>query len=135
MKSFKDYLEGGVVKRRFDNKSKALKEESMNKFFFLEQTAALLSEQNANTFVELTYDAIMLLLRAKLSEAGYKAQGLGAHEAEIAFFEDALEKKELAMLDKLRYYRNGSVYYGEKLTEGYAKKVIAFAKEIKEKLV
>ncbi|MBR9702927.1 hypothetical protein GOV10_02745 [Candidatus Woesearchaeota archaeon] len=134
MKPFKEYVDEGIVKRSYGHKSQALREESMNKFLFLEQIEYLLSEQNTNTFVELIYDAIMLRIRARLSEAGYKAQGLGAHEAEISFLENKLEKNEINVLDKLRYFRNGSVYYGKKMKKEYAKKVMTFAKEIKEKI-
>jgi len=72
----------------------------------------------------------MFLVRAKIILDGYYASGQGAHEAEISYLKILnFNETDIQFLDKMRYYRNGMLYYGVKLDKEYAKKVIEFTKK------
>lgn len=58
---------------------------------------------------------------------GYNASGKGAHEAEVSYLRILKFKEtEIQFFDKLRFFRNGMVYYGTSLDKEYAEKVIEF---------
>ena len=77
----------------------------------------------------------MFLIRAKMILDGYYASGKGAHEAEISYLRIlSFNENNIQFLDKMRYYRNGMLYYGTTLDKEYAKKVIKLSKEIYFKL-
>ena len=67
---------------------------------------------------------------------GYYASGQGAHEAEVSFSRNFLKKEnDIKFLNKLRYFRNGMIYYGTLLDIEYAQKVFSFTKRIYGELI
>ncbi|MBI2664883.1 hypothetical protein HYX10_06110 [Candidatus Woesearchaeota archaeon] len=88
-------------------------------------------DENANDYVEYCYNIIMFLVRAKMLQQGYASSGQGAHEAEVAFARNmGFGESELQLLDQLRYFRNGILYYGKRFDEGYAKKIVEFTEKV-----
>ena len=77
----------------------------------------------------------MLLIRGKLYVKGYNSGGQGAHEAEVSYLVIlGFNDNEVQFMDKLRYFRNGILYYGTTLDSEYAEKVIQFTKKIYPRL-
>jgi hypothetical protein len=67
--------------------------------------------------------------------AGLKASGKGAHEAEVAYLQVLnFNEADIEFMNALRYFRNKIKYYGKSLTKEYAEKVIDFMEEIYFKL-
>jgi len=61
---------------------------------------------------------------------GYNASGFGAHEAEVAYLRIlGYSETEIQFVDRLRYFRNGMLYYGTILDQEYAQIVIKFTKK------
>ncbi|MEK6912683.1 MAG: hypothetical protein AABX26_01865 [Nanoarchaeota archaeon] len=78
----------------------------------------------------------MELIRAKMLLDGYSASGFDAHKAEIAYLKILnFEYKDTEFLDKMRFFRNGMMYYGTILDKEYAEKVVEFTKKIHKKLL
>ena len=95
-----------------------------------------ITENNANSIIKLCYDVIMELVRAKMIEEGYNATGQGAHEAEVAYARIlGFAETDVRFLDKIRYYRNGILYYGKEVDEEYAIQVITFTERVHPKLL
>ena len=139
IKDFDEYVKIGTVKKVKENKQRAesLIIESERKIKSLEERLEKIGirDDNANDYVEYCYDIIMLLIRAKLYENGYNASGVSAHAAEVSYLHVlGFEDKDIAFLDKIRYFRNGMLYYGTILDKEYAEKVVIFAKKFYEKL-
>ncbi|PIO04760.1 hypothetical protein COT47_07605 [Candidatus Woesearchaeota archaeon CG08_land_8_20_14_0_20_43_7] len=87
-------------------------------------------DKTANLFVKSCYDIVMELIRARMLLDGLNASGKGAHEAEVSYTRKfGFKETDVQFLDKLRYYRNGTVYYGKILDMEYAQKVIEFTKK------
>ena len=131
LKKFEEYIDQGIMRNVSINKerAKSLLLESERKFNSLKERTEKLSvkDDNANDYIEYCYDLPMHLVRAKLYCAGYCASGQGAHEAEVSYLIKLdFSEKELRFMDQLRYFRNGILYYGTRLDEEYAKKVIEF---------
>lgn len=77
----------------------------------------------------------MYLLRAKLYLKGYSSSGQGVHEAEVSYMTIIeFDGKDVQFMDKIRYFRNGILYYGTSLDAEYAGKCIEFTKRIATKL-
>ena len=77
----------------------------------------------------------MELIRAKMLLKGYNTSGLGAHEAEVSYLRVlGFNENDVQFADRLRYFRNGMLYYGTILDEEYAKKVLEFTKKIYSRL-
>ena len=72
----------------------------------------------------------MEIIRAKMLLDGYSASGFDAHKAEIMYLKNlGFEEKDVLFADKMRYFRNGMLYYGTILDKEYAEKVIEFTKK------
>ena len=131
LKKFNYYLNEGIIKKHRTDmlRAKSLIEEAgKRKLFLNEMTNKIgISEENANYFVEHSYDVIMELIRAKLLIDGFKSIGLYAHEAEVAYLRDInFSETDVIFIDELRYFRNGIIYYGKKLNKKYAEIVVDF---------
>ena len=62
-------------------------------------------------------------------------EGYSAHEAEVAYLKKLnFSENEAEFMDKLRYFRNGILYYGKIFNTEYAEKVMAFMDRIVPKL-
>lgn len=130
---FQEYLKKGIVRRMSPDKerAKSLMGESERKLRSLKEKVEKLGvyDENANDYVEYCYDTLMLMVRALMYSRGYNSSGYGAHEAEINFLgEIGFSRQDIEFLDKLRYYRNGILYYGTSFDAEYALKVIKFTK-------
>jgi len=139
IKDFHEFIQNQTVRKIKPDRerAKSLIKESERKIKVLNRQVKALGIDNelANEYVLQCYDCLMFLIRAKMIIDGYYASGKGAHEAEVSYlrvldFEDSI----IEFLDKMRYYRNGMLYYGTNLDGEYAKKVIEFTKKINKRI-
>ncbi len=138
-RSFEEFLKEGAVKRHRPDlpRARSLLEEAGNrKVFLMEMLNKIkISDSNANYFVETVYDILMESIRAKMLLDGFKASGIAAHEAEVAYLRDlGFSEAEVRFANELRYFRNGIVYYGKKLDADYARKCTDFIERLYQKL-
>ncbi|HJX05639.1 MAG TPA: hypothetical protein VJ461_02935 [Candidatus Nanoarchaeia archaeon] len=133
LKRFEEFLESGAVKKQAPNKQRALSiiEEIEGKKRFLETSLAAIpqEEMNANFIVDTCYDIMIELIRAKMLLDGFNAGP--SHEAEVSYMDRlGFTQAEMRIMDEIRYYRNGTKYYGTILTKQYAEKTLRFMKKI-----
>ena len=131
IKDFEEFIKNNTVKKQSPDKSRAefLIKESENSYNnLLELIKRInLTDGTANLFIKQCYDILMELIRAKMLREGYNASGHGAHEAEVSYLRlIGFKETEVQFFDKLRFFRNGIVYYGKNLDKEYAEKVIKF---------
>ena len=139
IKTFEEYIEEGIVKKVTPDfqRAESLIKESGKKYLFLQKmiNSIGIEEDYANEYIEYCYNIIMFLIRAEMLKKGFSSSGKGAHEAEVSFAKQlGLSDDELQILDKLRYFRNGILYYGKQFDKEYAKKIIEFTKKIKNEI-
>ena len=139
IKNFSEYLTEGVVKRVKPNfeRASSLVKTAERQFHSLDENIKKvgIKDENANDYIEYCYDALMILIRAKMLLAGYNASGFGAHEAEVSYLRNlGFKEQEVQFADKMRFFRNGMLYYGTILDKEYAEKVIEFTKRVYFKL-
>ena len=135
LKSFDEFLIVGIVKKQSPNKSKAkfLVQETEVSFEGLNERLDKMgiNNKNANSIVKDCYDILMGLIRARMCLDGYKSVGAGAHEAEVAYMKILkINQKDVDFINQIRYFRNGTIYYGTILDEVYAQKVVDFTKRM-----
>ena len=135
MRKFDEYIKEGIIRNVSSNaeRAKDLRKEAARKFAALNEKVEKLGvrDDNANDYVEYCYDLIMALIRAKLFLKGYLSNGQGAHEAEVSYLEKLeFSESDVNFTDKLRYFRNGILYYGKQFDSEYANKVIGFTKKV-----
>jgi len=136
MKSFREFLEQGMIRKTSPNESRArsLVNEAESKKSFMESVIKSMSREKfyPNFIVETCYDIIMELIRARMFLDGFKSE---SHEAEVSYMvELGLSNYEVRFTDELRYFRNGIKYYGRMLDMEYADKVLLFLNNIYSKL-
>ncbi len=139
IKKFDEFIKKGIVRKTNVNldRARSLIIESERKMNSLKERLEKIGikNENANDYVEYSYDILMLLIRAKLYSEEYNASGLGAHEAEVSYMRIlGFDEKEVQFVDQMRYFRNGILYYGTILDKEYAEKVVEFTKKIYHKL-
>jgi len=127
MKDFKEFLRVGEARRQRPNidRAKSLITEATQKKAYLELTIKTIpkGKRNPNVIAEQCYDIIMEILRAKMFLDGYTAGN--SHEAEVSYMKIlGFNESETRYMDELRYYRNGTKYYGTILNIEYANKII-----------
>ncbi len=137
--SFNEFIKQNIVKKQSPDKSRAefLIKEAENSYKLLSELIdkIKLEDKNANMFIKSCYDILMELVRAKMLLEGYNASGFGAHEAEISYLRVlGFNENDVQFADKIRFFRNGMLYYGTIMDKVYAKKVIEFTKRIYSKL-
>lgn len=130
---FDEFVKENVVKKQPPNKYRAISlvEEAKQKKKFLERTLKSIpaDEMNANVIIEISYDIILELLRAKMFLAGYNS--INSHEAEVSYMRVlGFSEHDVIFTDELRYYRNGIKYYGKKFTMEYANKVVQYLERV-----
>ena len=135
VKQFNDYIKEGIVKIQTPDRSRAsyLLEESKKSYEFLCKKISVfgVSDETANDLLKSSYDIIMELIRAKMLLQGHNATGQGAHEAEVAFLRKLnFKEKDVQFANQMRYFRNGTLYYGTIIDKEYAQKVIEFTRKI-----
>lgn len=139
VKNFDEFIKNGIVKKVKPNPSRIndLNAKAEKKKESLQERIDKieLTEGNAEDYIESCYDIIMLFIRAKMHSNGYKASGLGAHEAEVSYLRNlSFSEGDIQFADQLRYFRNGMLYYGTTLDKEYAQKVLEFFNQIYPKL-
>ena len=140
VRNFEEFLEEGVARKITPDKQRAenLRHEAGRKFEQLQKSIKLMNidDDNANDYLEDCYNIIMFLIRASMFDEGYSSSGQGAHEAEVAFTRKIdFKDSELQLLDQLRYFRNGILYYGKRFDKEYAEKIVKFTELIFKKFV
>jgi len=135
MKLFEEYLEEGIVKTQSPDisRARALFKEAGESYdvlkIFIEKVGV--NDQNANHIVKNAYDIVMELIRGKMFLDGFASSGKGAHEAEVVYTKRiGFSESEAEFLDKLRYFRNGILYYGKDFDAEYGRKVLLFLEKI-----
>ena len=139
LNSFEEYLKEGIARKvTIDTeRAESLILEAERRFNYLHKkvTKMGVDQDNANDYVEHCYDLLSFLVRAKMYREGYSSSGPGAHEAEMAFARNmGCSEREVQFLNELRFFRNGILYYGRRMDQEYAQKVIAFTKNTYGKL-
>jgi hypothetical protein len=139
LKNFEEFLRDGTVRKISPDtlRAKSLVEEAerRNKFLGELLEKIRMNDENANYFIESSYDILISLIRAKLLSEGFSSSGKGAHEAEVSFMRKlGFPEKDVRFMNDLRYYRNGILYYGKKFDADYGKKVLDFMNKIFAKL-
>ncbi len=129
MRKFEEFIRGEIVKRQSPNRNRAISllREAEDKKAFLDLTISKIpsDKMNANFVVDYCYDIIMELVRAKMFIDGFNAGN--SHEAEVSYLQIlGFPQTEVEFMDELRYYRNGTKYYGTILNSSYAKKALNF---------
>ncbi len=137
LKKFDELIKMGVVKKQTSNKERALSiiEEVEGKKQYLEISIKSIPKEklNANVIIDQCYDILMELIRAKLYIDGYNAGN--SHEAEVSYLRIlGFPESEVIIMNELRYYRNGTKYYGTMLDMRYAEKTLIFMQKIYFKL-
>lgn len=139
IKKFQEYVEKGIVRKSKPNiiRSKDMVQSSERRFNFLKEVIKKIgiNNENADEYIESSYNIIMELIRANLLIEGYKSSGIGAHEAEVSYMiQLGFSEIEAEFVDELRNSRNRMIYYGKQFNEDYAKKIIDFLYAIYPKL-
>ena len=135
VKLFEEFIKEEIVKKVSPDNQRAenLFLESERKYHLLQKTIenTRIDNNNANDYVEYCYNIVMFLITAKMLKQGYTSSGQGAHEAEVAFARNLdFNESEVQLLDQLRYFRNGIIYYGKRFDKEYAEQIIRFTKKI-----
>ncbi len=139
MKRFEEFLREGIVYKTTSDVERArnliLQAERKMRSLLENLTKVGITKDNTNDYVEACYDILMFLVRAEMYSSGYVARGHGAHEAEVAFVRNiGVVESEVLFLDRIRYFRNGMLYYGTNVDKEYTEKVIVFTKKSYDKM-
>ena len=139
LRNFDEYVIDGVVKKRTPDigRARSLIEQTENRSKFLAEMSEKigLTDENANYFIEYSYDVLIELVRAKLLLDGFSSSGERAHEAEVAYMRNmGFSEHDARFINDLRFYRNGIKYYGKSFGKDYAEKVLVFLDEMYPKL-
>ena len=137
LRNFEEFINSGIVKIQAPNRQRSLaleKEAEEKKSFLSVSIKSIPQEQmNANFIVDYCYDIIMELIRAKMFIDGYNAGN--SHEAEVSYLAKlGFSEPETRFMNEVRYYRNGTKYYGTMLDNDYAGKVLSFLDKIYPRL-
>jgi len=137
LRKFEEYVKIGIVKKQAPNKQRAVSliKESETKKSFIDVSLRSIpkDKMNTNFILDYCYDVIMELLRAKMFIDGYNAGN--SHEAEVSYMLVlGFSLNDARFMDEVRYYRNGTKYYGTIIEEEYAEKILEFMKKIYPKL-
>lgn len=135
LRTFEEFMQNGTVTKTSPNmpRAKSLVSEAGSRRKFLREMLSKIGmrDDNANYFVESSYDILISLLRAKMLAAGYSSSGKGAHEAEVSFMRKLeFPEKDVRFMNELRYHRNGILYYGERFDSHYGKKTVDFMERV-----
>ncbi|MFH1589862.1 MAG: hypothetical protein ABIB43_04815 [archaeon] len=127
-----DCIESNSSIKITSDKAKAISliETAEGRIVYLKE--AIIKEETANYIFESIYTSILELLHALTLKEGYKVQN---HICLGFYLKDVLKKDDLfRTFDDLRYKRNSITYYGKRMNYETAKKAIADAKKLIEKI-
>ncbi len=129
MKSFKEYIiEGKVRKQQGDpSEARSLFRQAEERFLDLKQLP--LHENNAPFRFEDAYEVLREALQAFLAEKGYKSY---SHEAIFSFAgeERILNEADARRADRYREIRNDINYRGQKVLIEEAREILSFVKRV-----
>lgn len=131
MKSFDYYLQNKNVRKISKDIGLA---ESLKKDLLERAEKAFKLNQNefAKLIFESIYDSLREFCDVLLALDGYKSY---SHEASICYLKNYnFNDSEILALDRYRYKRNGSKYYGKPISEEDAKEIKKFYKEVVNKI-
>ena len=137
LKSFDEFIKSGKAKKQAPNTHRAfaIAKEVEDKREFLDTSLKNIPSEkmNANFIVDSCYDILIELIRAKMFIDGYNSGS--SHEAEVSYLKNLrFSEFDIRFMDDIRYYRNGTKYYGKILDKEYADKVLDFMKKMYPKL-
>ena len=137
MKEFNEYLRLGIAKKQSPNvgRARSLIDESDDKYQYVLTSLSIIPKEklNANVILDQCYDVLMELIRAKMHIEGYNAGS--SHEAEVSYLQVlGFSAADVRFMNELRYYRNGTKYYGTKLDMQYAEQTIVFMKKVRSQM-
>ena len=140
LKNFEEFIKEGIIKKQSPDidRANSLIKESIKSQKFLKDISEKIgvSNDNANNIIKNTYDIIMELIRARMFMEGLNSSGYGAHEAEVSFLREIeFPESEVQIINQLRYFRNGIMYYGKSFDKEYASKVLNLLRKVKNKLI
>ena len=139
LKNFKEFIIDKTVTEVSPDFSRAssLTKDSEKAYISLKEIMEKvgINENNINTMIKLCYDIVMDMIRAKMLLKGFKAEGIGAHEAEVSYLRELeFSENDVQFCDQLRFFRNRIMYYGKNLDKDYLEKVLEFLDDIYNKL-
>ena len=134
-KEFREFIGQGIVKKQGPDISRAnfltLEAEKDHSALTELLNRIGINDNNTNSIIKSCYDIIMELVRAKMLLDGYNAVGAEAHKAEVSYLKIlGFNENEVQFADKMRFFRNGMLYYGTMLDKEYAEKVVSFMNKI-----
>ena len=140
LKKFEDFLREETVLKQMPNKARAMslmKDSEKEHKFLMDIIGALgVKDEGANTIVKEVYDVVMLLIRGIMLADGFNSSGSFSHEAEVSYLKNlGFSENDIDFANRLRWFRNGIVYYGEGITADYALKALNFMKDKRLKLL
>jgi hypothetical protein len=131
MERFETYIRQGLVKKNSPDiyRAKKLVKDGKERLFEIKD---LDSQKMPKLIFENMYDVLRDFLLAFLLSEGYKTT---SHEAPIAYlYSKGWNDYEIQKLDKFRYWRNGSKYYGESISVHQTEDIKEFYLQIKPKI-
>ena len=130
MKPFEFFL--GTNDVRVLNRNTALAKSLINDMNERIKSSFSLTKNFAKLIFENLYDALRDFCDALLAKDGYKSY---SHEASIAYLSKYnFSFAEISKLDNFRIIRNGSKYYGRKISETEVEDIKSLYLSIKEKI-
>jgi len=140
LRKFEEFLKKGIIKKQSSNKniSNDLISESERKFNSLKNILDKIGidDENANDIIEYCYDILIKLIRAKMLLQGFSSSGVGAHEAEVSYLRNlGFLEEDVNLMNQLRYFRNGIMYYGKRFDKKNAEKILKFLRINYKKLM
>ncbi|HLC65273.1 MAG TPA: hypothetical protein VJI46_04075 [Candidatus Nanoarchaeia archaeon] len=131
MKPFDYYLEIGEVKKAAPDLAlaKSLVRDMNSR---IKDSKSLLTQNYPKIVFENVYDALRDFADAVLAIEGYKSYSHQASFAYLAKFNFNIQMLET--LDRFRYKRNGSKYYGQTVSVEEAKEILDFHNGIIKKI-
>ena len=131
MDDFKSFIDRKIVRKGFADSKRAKKLIKDGEERIKDVNRLDINEMPKFVF-ENVYDAFRDFLFAILLADGYKTN---SHEAPIVYLlNKGFSVYSVSKLDRFRYKRNGSKYYGEEVLVEEAKDIKAFYLEMKDKL-
>ena len=131
MKPFKYFLETNEVKKTSQDKALAssLIKDMLGR---IKDVSSLDISKFPKIEFENIYDSLRDFADAVLAIEGFKSY---SHQASFSYLKKFdFAEETLETLDRFRYKRNGSKYYGQIISEEEAKEIFEFYKKIKNKI-
>lgn len=131
MKPFEHFIEMGEV-RKVTNDTILAKSLVKDMISRIDKSLLLDIQEFSKMVFENMYDALRDFADALLAADGFKSY---SHQASFAYLAKyGFDEPSLDILDKFRYKRNSSKYYGQDISEAEANEICGFYNRIKSKI-